>query len=187
MIKMNMSKSIMEQIERMERRQEVSTPQPYYQHPPSSLPPPPSYGPPPPPLSYVPPPPPPPPPSLPLTGPSNPRPETPTISQPPDKPSSPITVPDNEDEAISEFFAWKIIKGKTPKNTARLKEILQIVTREMWTIDDLRKIEDPTTIQYKKAIDLGIPDGLARSFRRDLRTFKPAYRSGQDLLSLARS
>jgi hypothetical protein len=107
MIEINISKSIMEQIKRIKRRQKISTPQPYYQHPPSSLPPPPpSYGPPPPPpLSYVPPPPPPPPPSLPLTGPSNPRPETPTISQPPDKPSSPITIPDNEDEAISEFFA----------------------------------------------------------------------------------
>jgi hypothetical protein len=68
----------------------------------------------------------------------------------------------------------------------RIREIYQIVLREMWSIDDLKKMEDVITVQYKRAIELGIPDGLARQFRRDIRFFKPEWRRGQDLLLLRR-
>jgi hypothetical protein len=68
----------------------------------------------------------------------------------------------------------------------RIREIYQIVLREMWSIDDLKKMEDAITVQYKRAIELGIPDGLARQFRRDIRSFKPEWRRGQDLLLLRR-
>jgi hypothetical protein len=80
MIEMNMTKSIMKQIKRIKRRQEIPTPQPHYQHPSPSFFSPSSFFSPPPPPSYVLLPFPPFPISLPFTGPFNPRPETSIIS-----------------------------------------------------------------------------------------------------------
>jgi hypothetical protein len=47
-------------------------------------------------------------------------------------------------------------------------------------------MENIITGQYKKAMELGIPDGLARQFRKDIRSFKPVWRVEKPLLSLRR-
>jgi hypothetical protein len=42
----------------------------------------------------------------------------------------------------------------------------------MWLFADLRKIEDIVSAQYKRALELGIYEGLARQFRKDIYAFK---------------
>jgi len=40
---------------------------------------------------------------------------------------------------------------------------------------------------YRTAIQLGVPDGMARSFRRDLKTFKPQWCQAKDLLHIGQA
>ena len=55
---------------------------------------------------------------------------------------------------------------------------------KMWTIEDLKKMEDSTTELYRLAVTNNIPDGLARGFRRDLAIFKPEYRATRELVRM---
>jgi len=61
-----------------------------------------------------------------------------------------------------------------------------IVDAQMWTTDDLKDMADSTSGIYRTAIQLGVPDGMARAFKEDLKLFKPAWREAKTLLELSR-
>jgi hypothetical protein len=47
-------------------------------------------------------------------------------------------------------------------------------------------MENILSAQYKRALELGIPEGLAKQFRKDIYTFKFEWRRARDLLFLSR-
>jgi hypothetical protein len=100
--------------------------------------------------------------------------------------SSPLADPNDEDEAIRLFFEWKISKTTSEDVKDRVRKVYEVVERQMWTLEDLKAMEDPSDSLYKIATNLGIPDGMARRFKRELRAYKPVYRTGATLISLGR-
>ena len=49
----------------------------------------------------------------------------------------------------------------------------ETVQSEMLSINDLMIMADPHSAIYQLARQLGVPDGLARAFKADLKEFKP--------------
>ena len=43
----------------------------------------------------------------------------------------------------------------------------------MWSLDDLKDMNQHDSGVYKLAMQAGLPDGLARDFKKDLKIFKP--------------
>ncbi len=43
----------------------------------------------------------------------------------------------------------------------------------MWTLEDLKEMNKPNSKVYELVMEAGIPDGLVRGFKRDLKAFKP--------------
>jgi hypothetical protein len=121
---------------------------------------------------------------LPLPARLNPHSVIPITPPPIDRPSSPVTTPEHEEDAITLFFRWKEGRYRLEEGKETIRNALRTVRREMWSIDDLKAMEDNTTVQYKRAMEVGLPDGLARQFHRDWRAFKPTWRTGRVLLSL---
>jgi hypothetical protein len=101
-----------------------------------------------------------------------------------DRSSSPVITPEHEEDAITLFFRWKEGKYRFKDGKEAIRNALRLVRREIWTIGDLQAMEDDTTVQYRRAMAVGLPDGLARQFHRDWRAFKPTWRIGRVLLSL---
>jgi hypothetical protein len=58
--------------------------------------------------------------------------------------SSPFTDTDDEEEAVDAFFEWKKKRIKHENTKAVIKDVCYIVLRQMWSLEDLRKIEDFT-------------------------------------------
>ena len=50
--------------------------------------------------------------------------------------------------------------------------------------EHLKAMSDPTNPMYRRAIELGIPDGMALDFAEDLKQFKRAWRSAQRLMGM---
>lgn len=161
--KLSMLKSIRSMADGFQQQQQQQ--QPYYQppaYPPYQLPAYPPYQPP----SSVPTPPPPPPP-LP---PSPPEPQQTSRS-------SPIDDSADEDDILESFWQWK--KQSTSKASRKLQYCAaqSKIEKEMWTLDDLKHMSDPSSDIYKYAISIGLPDGLIRSFKKDLSAFKGQWRT----------
>ncbi|KIX08513.1 uncharacterized protein Z518_03169 [Rhinocladiella mackenziei CBS 650.93] len=96
-------------------------------------------------------------------------------------PPTPLINPDEEENVMESFFAWKISKSKLPGHRQKIKDAYQIVLDQMWTLDDLRAMDDMRSDLYGLAVQHGLPDGLARSFRRDLAVFIPNWRTSREL------
>ena len=45
-------------------------------------------------------------------------------------------------------------------------------------------MSDPLSRIYRLAVDKGLPDGVARSLKDDLKVFKPRWREARGLLEL---
>ena len=69
-------------------------------------------------------------------------------------------------------MAAKVSEGRHQ----RVLDVLIIVDTQMWTIKDLKNMLDASLILYRTAIQAGVPDGMARSFKEELKTFKPVWR-----------
>ncbi len=98
--------------------------------------------------------------------------------------SSPIGSPEEEESVIEQFFLWKIARATRQAAKDKIAEVRRLVDNQMWSIDDLKEMSDTTSSIYRTAIQLGVPDGMARSFRGDLKTFKPQWRQAKDLLHI---
>lgn len=77
----------------------------------------------------------------------------------------------DDDTLIEKFFEWRLQKTKLPVQRKIVEQAHQTVLLQMWTLDDLRAMEDAKSEIYRLAVHEGIPDGLARSFRRELALF----------------
>lgn len=60
-----------------------------------------------------------------------------------------------------------------------------LVEQECWTVDDLKGMADTTSNIYAIGVSHGIPEGMARAFKEELREFKPAYRESHLLIGLS--
>ena len=87
----------------------------------------------------------------------------------PARSSSPIDTPQEEGNVLDGFFEWKIQWVVKPAWNAQVAEVRRIVEREMWTTEHLKGISDPSSSIYNTEITKGIPDGMARSFKEELR------------------
>ncbi|KAL9615804.1 MAG: hypothetical protein Q9160_009246 [Pyrenula sp. 1 TL-2023] len=98
--------------------------------------------------------------------------------------SSPLAGPEQEQQCIQDFFEWKLNRASRALHQELIEKAFSIVDNNMWGLEDLRGMEEGKSAAYKIAIQQGMPDGIARSFRRELRLFKPDYRASQSLQSL---
>ncbi|MCJ1237713.1 hypothetical protein MMC14_005700 [Varicellaria rhodocarpa] len=197
-----------DQIDRIASRQRLPTQnspfQPQFQQPPASYPPYPPY------TAYQFPPPPPPQPTYiyqPSPAPSNPPSIPPPLLQPPVQAppsqillphpqvldirvltprSSPIGSQEEEEEIIEQFFLWKINRTQHPGRKDRIGQVQRIVSTQMWSIDDLKGMSDPSSSIYNTAMRLDIPDGMARGFKEELKAFKPQWRQAKALIDMGR-
>lgn len=78
---------------------------------------------------------------------------------------------------MRQFFQWRLQQTTHEMAKTEINEAYEVAIREMWSLDDLKEMEDTASERYKLAISQGIPDGLARGFRKDLRRFKPVFRN----------
>ncbi|EXJ68293.1 uncharacterized protein A1O5_08908 [Cladophialophora psammophila CBS 110553] len=88
-----------------------------------------------------------------------------------------LVQPDEEDTAMEHFFKWRIERMKIPMQRQLVESTYHTVLTQMWSLEDLRAMADVKSDLYRLAIQQGIPDGLARSFRRELDVFLSQWRS----------
>ena len=102
----------------------------------------------------------------------------------PNRNSSPIDTPNEEGKVIEAFFEWK--KSRVGKSAwrDRIADVQRIADREMWSIDDLKTMADPSSIMYKIAMQKEVPDAMARGFKADLKAFKPEWQHLKVLMAL---
>ena len=98
---------------------------------------------------------------------------------------SPIGPSEEEELIIQQFFTWKMGNTQSERTKEKLRQVSDTIKAEMWSIYDLATMSDSQSNMYRLARELGIPDGLARGFKADLREFKPQYRQAKALLALA--
>ena len=97
--------------------------------------------------------------------------------------SSPIASTRHEEEAVLEqFFEWHIVSSQGERSRQRWRRVQDIVLDQAWTIDDLKGMSDPSSRLYQIAIDRGVPDGVVRNLKADLKVFKPRWREAKELL-----
>ena len=77
-------------------------------------------------------------------------------------------------------MAAKVSEGRRQ----RVLDIIAIVDAQMWSLEDLKNILNTSSMLYCTAIQAGIPDGMARSFKEELRIFKPQWRQAALLLNV---
>ncbi|KAL8855347.1 MAG: hypothetical protein Q9178_008001 [Gyalolechia marmorata] len=93
----------------------------------------------------------------------------------PQQPSSPIA--DDEEEILQDFFVWKMELYNDPAKRRRIADTKAIVSEEMWTLDHLKKMSDPTKAYYTQGRTAGIPHGILLAFNDDIHKFKQYYRT----------
>ncbi len=118
--------------------------------------------------------------------PSQPTPPPPPLPAIAAQRSSPIGGSEETEEIFDQFFAWKINKTSRQTIKQKLVKVRVIVDAQMWSTNDLKDMADPTSAIYRTAIQVGVPDGMARAFKEDLKLFKPAWREAKTLLELSR-
>ena len=77
-------------------------------------------------------------------------------------------------------MAAKVSEGRRQ----RVLDILTIVDTQMWTIEDLKSMSDASSVLYRTAIQADVPDGMARSFKEELKVFKPVWRQAVLLMNM---
>ena len=50
----------------------------------------------------------------------------------------------------------------------------------MWNLNDFKDINKHNSRVYEFVMEAGIPDGLARGFKKDLKTFKPQWKRSRE-------
>ena len=86
--------------------------------------------------------------------------------------SSPLALLEEEELAIKAFFTWKRGKALTDTQRDRISEAEEACNTHMWSLDDLKDMNKHDSRVYELVMEAGIPDGLARGFKKDLKTFK---------------
>ena len=87
--------------------------------------------------------------------------------------SSPIPVDGNDDDVVAAFFSWKIAEER--RSDERRQQWIRardIATEQYWSLQDLKDMHNSKSAIYSLAVELGIPDGMARRFKTELARFK---------------
>ena len=90
--------------------------------------------------------------------------------------SSPIGMRSEEEDIIDSFWQWK--KEATNKASKKL-QICQTQAKfdhECWGLDDMKAMADTSSEVYKLAVSAGLPQGLIRGLKADLKEFKGLWR-----------
>ena len=90
--------------------------------------------------------------------------------------SSPIGSRSEEEDIMEGFWQWK--KENTSKASRKL-QLCQAQSKfehEMWGLEDMKAMADTSTSIYKYAISGGLPDGLIRRLKADIKDFKRLWR-----------
>ena len=66
----------------------------------------------------------------------------------------------------------------------RVESAINIVREQLWIIKDLKVMSNRDSAAYKEAIDIGIPPGLARSFKSELKVYKYIFRQREEVVDL---
>lgn len=106
------------------------------------------------------------------------------VAPPTTRNSSPFDNSDDSGPLLQAFFEWKMNKVSKESWKNRIREVYHIVDNEMWSVQNLQEMNETTSPRYQRAIALGIPDGVARAFKEELRLFKPVWNQGNALLYL---
>ena len=92
--------------------------------------------------------------------------------------SSPIAAERSEAEQVmDDFWSWRSSLTRSVERRGALAEIKAIVDKEMWTVEDLRTMSDPSTRMYQRGLAKGLPEGMMEHFDEDFREFKAVYRT----------
>lgn len=87
--------------------------------------------------------------------------------------SIPIPVDGNDDDVVAAFFSWKIVEER--RSDERRQQWIRardIATEQYWSLQDLKDMHNSKSAIYSLAVELGIPDGMARRFKTELARFK---------------
>ena len=85
---------------------------------------------------------------------------------------------------MKDFFDWKVKKTIHESTIRKLLTVRQIVENKEFKFKHLKAMSDPINPMHRRAIELGIPDGMALDFAEDLKQFKQAWRSAQGLMGM---
>ena len=88
---------------------------------------------------------------------------------------------------LEQFFEWQIAYSQGKRSKHRWRRVQDIVLDQVWTIDDLKGMSDPSSRLYEIATNRGVPDNVARNLKADLKVFKPRWREAEELLDLRSS
>jgi len=77
------------------------------------------------------------------------------------------------------FFNWEIEREINMDRRKQWETVKKIATKQWWNEADLKAMAIEGSSIYERAIRVGVPDGLARRFKKELALFK-AYRKEQE-------
>jgi len=87
--------------------------------------------------------------------------------------SSPIPVDGNDNDVVAAFFSWKIAEERrSDERRQQLIRARDTATEQYWSLQDLKDMHNSKSAIYSLAVELGIPDGMARRFKTELARFK---------------
>ena len=85
-------------------------------------------------------------------------------------PSSPISSEADDETVLDDFFQWKIDRQQREERKKVWGRIWDVVLDNGWSIADLKAMGAGK--MYERAVAAGIPDGIARHFGDELRSYK---------------
>ena len=97
-----------------------------------------------------------------------------------DRMSSPIDGIEDDADVLDHFFLWKMANTRDVGRREKWERVHTVVRSNDWYIKDIKAMEVPDSDMYRRAIQAGLTDGIARGLRGELRSFKPVYRRLKD-------
>lgn len=82
-----------------------------------------------------------------------------------------------QEEFITQFWEWKMRNTNNPTVRDRIHTAQRVCEHEVWSVEDLKQLSDPSSSSYKHALAQGMAEGIAKNIRKDLREFKQLYRA----------
>ena len=105
------------------------------------------------------------------TPPHQPHPPTPPVPS-----SSPIAPEDEEEQFMNDYWDWKIRSTNSEQKKQVFMRAKMLVEDRVWTKEQLKAMHITSSDEYKRAVEVGLPDGLAAGFKKDFVRFKKNHR-----------
>ena len=98
------------------------------------------------------------------------------VAHPATRSSSPVTRGMGAELALVGFFKWLRSRASSEARRLMLYNVERIVNAHAWELEDIKGMADDTSRIYARAVEAGIPDGIARRLHGDLHDFKIVWR-----------